>query len=116
MSTVTLDWGTYTEARFLREVWQRKPLLLRQAFAGFAPLLSRAQLFALAGDDDVESRLLQREGRRWQLDHGPFTRRQLPPVEQRNWTLLVQGVNLHVDAASDCCRSSASSPMRGLTI
>ena len=101
MSTVTLDWGTYTEARFLREVWQRKPLLLRQAFAGFAPLLSRAQLFALAGDDDVESRLLQREDRRWQLDHGPFTRRQLPPVEQRNWTLLVQGVNLHVDAASD---------------
>ncbi len=101
MSTVTLDWGTFTEARFLREVWQRKPLLLRQAFAGFAPLLSRAQLFALAGDDDVESRLLQREGRRWQLDHGPFARRQLPPVEQRNWTLLVQGVNLHVDAASD---------------
>lgn len=101
MSTVTLDWGHFTVARFLREVWQRKPLLLRQAFAGFTPLLSRAQLFALAGDEDVESRLLQRNGRRWQLDHGPFSRKQIPPVEQRNWTLLVQGVNLHVDAASD---------------
>jgi Uncharacterized conserved protein len=35
---------------------------------------------------------------------GPFARRQLPPVEQRNWTLLVQGVNLHVDAAGDLLR------------
>ncbi|MBN8776933.1 MAG: cupin domain-containing protein [Betaproteobacteria bacterium] len=104
MSTATLHWGAFTEARFLREIWQRKPLLLRQAFPGFKPLLSRAQLFALAGQDDVESRLLQRAGRRWQLDHGPFSRKQLPPVEQRNWTLLVQGVNLHVDAAGDLLR------------
>ena len=104
MSTATLHWGACTEARFLREIWQRKPLLLRQAFPGFKPLLSRAQLFALAGHDDVESRLLQRASRRWQLDHGPFTRKQLPPVEQRNWTLLVQGVNLHVDAAGDLLR------------
>ena len=104
MSTATLHWGACTEARFLREIWQRKPLLLRQAFPGFKPLLSRAQLFALAGHDDVESRLLQRASRRWQLDHGPFARRQLPPVEQRNWTLLVQGVNLHVDAAGDLLR------------
>ncbi len=103
-SAATLQWGAFTEARFLREVWQRKPLLLRQAFPGFKPLLSRAQLFVLAGDDDVESRLLQRQGRRWQLDHGPFTRRQLPPVAQANWTLLVQGVNLHVDAASQLLR------------
>jgi len=100
MTTAHLHWGHFTVARFLREVWQRKPLLLRQAFPGFAPLLSRAQLFALAGDEDVESRLLQRHGRRWQLDHGPFSRKQIPSVEQRNWTLLVQGVNLHVDAAS----------------
>ena len=101
MSTSTIQWGEFTVARFLRDIWQRKPLLLRQALPGFKPLLSRAQLFALAADDDVESRLVQRDGRRWQLAHGPFTRRQLPSLQQRNWTLLVQGVNLHVDAASD---------------
>lgn len=100
MSTATINWGHFSVPRFLREVWQRKPLLLRQAFPGFVPLLSRSQLFALAGDEDVESRLLQRNGRRWQFEHGPFARKQIPPVEQRNWTLLVQGVNLHVDAAS----------------
>ncbi|MGA8010465.1 MAG: cupin domain-containing protein [Thiomonas sp.] len=100
MSTSTIHWGDFTVTRFLREVWQRKPLLLRQAFPGFSPLLSRAQLFALAGDDDVESRLLTRSGRRWKLDHGPFARKQIPSVDQPNWTLLVQGVNVHVDAAS----------------
>jgi 50S ribosomal protein L16 3-hydroxylase len=101
MSNARLEWGDFTVARFLREVWQRKPLLLRQAFPGLTPVLSRAQLFALAGHADVESRLVQRHGRRWQLDHGPFGRRQLPPITQRNWTLLVQGVNLHSDAASE---------------
>lgn len=104
MSTATLHWGACTQARFLRDFWQRKPLLLRQAFPGFQPILSRAQLFALAADEDVESRLLQREGRRWQLDHGPFARKQLPAVDQPNWTLLVQGVNLHVDAAGELLR------------
>ena len=104
MSTATLHWGAFTQARFLREYWQRKPLLLRQAFPGFRPLLSRTQLFALAADEDVESRLLQRQGRRWQLDHGPFAGKQLPAVDQPNWTLLVQGVNLHVEAASELLR------------
>ncbi|MGE0072414.1 MAG: cupin domain-containing protein [Thiomonas sp.] len=101
MSTSMMQWGEYTVARFLRDIWQRKPLLLRQAFPDFKPLLSRAQLFALAAGDDVESRLVQREGRRWQLAHGPFARRQIPSLQQRNWTLLVQGVNLHIDAASE---------------
>ena len=101
MSTPSIQWGDLDLPRFLREYWQRKPLLLRQAFPGFRPLLTRAQLFALAGRDDVESRLLQHSRRRWQLDHGPFSRKRLPPVEQHNWTLLVQGVNLHLDAASD---------------
>lgn len=101
MSTYAIRWGELDLPSFLRDYWQRRPLLLRQAFPGFRPLLTRAQLFALAARDDVESRLLQHSGRRWQLDHGPIARRRLPPVEQGNWTLLVQGVNLHVDAASE---------------
>ncbi len=100
----TLHWGDLDPARFLRRHWQRKPLLLRQAFPGFAPLLSRAQLFALAARDDVESRLIRRDGRQWTLQHGPLPRRSLPRVDAPNWTLLVQGVNLHDDAASELLR------------
>lgn len=92
--------GGLTPRQFMRRHWQRKPLLIRQALPGFEPLLSRAQLFALAGREEVESRLIAREPEgRWRLRHGPFTRAALPPLKRRGWTLLVQGVDLHVDAA-----------------
>jgi 50S ribosomal protein L16 3-hydroxylase len=91
--------GGLTPAQFMRRHWQRKPLLVRQALSGAAPLLSRSALFALAARDDVESRLIMRKGRRWSMRHGPLARRVLPALAAPNWTLLVQGLDLHVDAA-----------------
>ena len=63
------------------------------------PELDRARLFALAGRDGVESRLVVRAGARWSLRQGPFARRALPALATPAWTLLVQGVDLHDDAA-----------------
>ena len=37
----------------------------------------------------------------WQLKHGPFARTAFPPFKQKRWTLLVQGVDLHLDAAHE---------------
>ena len=92
--------GGLTPVQFMRRHWQRKPLLVRGAIPGFRPLLSRAKLFALAADEDVESRLVTRSGRRgFTLAHGPFARGSLPSPEQPRWTLLVQGVDLHDDHA-----------------
>lgn len=90
--------GGLTPEQFMRRHWQKKPLLVRQAMAGFAPLLDRAALFALAERDDVESRLLRRGEQGWKLRHGPLPRRALPPLKAPNWTLLVQGVDLHDEA------------------
>jgi 50S ribosomal protein L16 3-hydroxylase len=87
--------GGLTPARFMQRHWQKKPLLVRQAIAGFKPLLSRAALFALAADEAVESRFVGQGGGRWQMRRGPFARRALPPFTQPDWTLLVQGVDLH---------------------
>jgi len=84
---------------FMRRHWQKKPLLIRQALAGTEPALDRAALVALAATEGVESRLIERRAGRWSLRHGPFTRRQLPPLARPDWTLLVQGVDLHVPAA-----------------
>ncbi|HSN34186.1 MAG TPA: cupin domain-containing protein [Ideonella sp.] len=91
--------GGLSPACFMRRHWQRRPLLVRQALPGVQPPLDRAALFALAGRDDVESRLVLREGRRWRLRHGPFARRALPSPARPGWTLLVQGLDLHVEAA-----------------
>jgi len=84
--------------------WQRRPLLVRGALPDFTAPLSRTQLFALAARADVESRLVRNTARGWSLAHGPFARAALPPVRQRGWTLLVQGVDLHHAAAHTLLR------------
>ena len=93
--------GGISPARFMRQYWQKKPLLIRQAVPGMQPMLARAALFALAGQDDVESRLITRapKGGTWRLRHGPFARTAIPKLSQPGWTLLVQGLDLHLDAA-----------------
>lgn len=89
--------GELSVHQFMRRHWQRAPLLVRGAFPGFAPPIDPAALFELAARDDVESRLVVASGGRRTLEHGPFER--LPSRRRRDWTLLVQGVDLHVDAA-----------------
>ena len=95
--------GGLSPATFMRRHWQKKPLLVRQAWPGITPPISRAALFALAGAEGVESRLLSRVdvplSPGWHLRHGPFKRRALPPVQQSNWTLLLQGLDLHCQPA-----------------
>lgn len=91
--------GGLSPARFMRRHWQKKPLLVRQAWPGVVPPLSRSALFDLAGEQGVESRLLTQDQHGWRLRHGPFARRALPPLKQPNWTLLLQGLDLHIQAA-----------------
>ena len=91
--------GGLSTSQFMRRHWQKKPLLVRQAIPDLRPPLTPAALFALAARDDVQARLVRRSDAGWQLQHGPFTRRRLPPLAQPGWSLLVQGVDLHVDAA-----------------
>ncbi len=97
--------GGLTPAAFMRRHWQKQPLLVRGAVSAGRPPLGRAALFGLAASDDVESRLVVRDGARWSVRHGPLPRRALPPLARPAWTLLVQGVDLHVPAAHDLlCR------------
>jgi 50S ribosomal protein L16 3-hydroxylase len=83
----------------MRRYWQKKPLLIRQAIPGIAAPLARDELFELADQDEVESRLITHFRNKWQLEQGPFAADELPSTRQRAWTLLVQGVDLHNDRA-----------------
>jgi 50S ribosomal protein L16 3-hydroxylase len=87
--------GGLSPAQFMKRHWQKKPLLVRQAVPALRPLLTRQELFALAAQDEVESRLVARNEGRWRLQRGPFPRRALPSLQRPDWTLLVQGVDLH---------------------
>ena len=93
--------GGLSPLNFMRRHWQKKPLLIRQAVPGGVNLLSRSQLFELAARDDVESRLIVHEAGAWSLRHGPFKRSAIPSLKRPRWTLLVQGLDLHVSAAHE---------------
>ena len=96
--------GDLSAAAFMRRIWHRHAHLIRQAIAGFSGFLDRESMFHLAQQDDVESRLVLRNGDGWELRHGPFRARELATLPPRNWTLLVQGVDLHDDRGADLLR------------
>src|SRR5450432_3222066 len=87
--------GGLSASDFMRRHWQKTPRLIRAAVPGALAGFDRRRLFALAARDDVESRLVERSGRRWSVRHGPLSRRSLPSLATPGWTLLVQGVDLH---------------------
>ncbi len=88
-----------TPAQFLRRHWQKKPLLARAALPQLATLVTRAALIELAQQPEAEARLILRSGKRWQVRHGPFAKRDFARLPARNWTLLVQGVDQLLPAA-----------------
>jgi 50S ribosomal protein L16 3-hydroxylase len=85
----------------MRRHWQKKPLLIRSALPDAAPWLNRDTLFAMAGDEAVESRLIEHKVSGWTLRQGPFAPRAFPPRKRPGWTLLVQGVDAHIEAAHE---------------
>ena len=86
--------GGLSAAQFMHCHWQTRPLLARSAVAQAETLINREELQRLAMLPEVESRLILRQGGRWQLRHGPFRSADFRRLPRRNWTLLVQGVDL----------------------
>ena len=79
-----------TPAEFLRDYWQKKPLLIRDAFPDFEAPLTKAEIFELAGRDEAESRLVTDKNGEWKLHDGPISKKLLSSVKQSAWTVLVQ--------------------------
>jgi 50S ribosomal protein L16 3-hydroxylase len=86
--------GGLSVAAFLREHWQRKPLLIRGAFPGFVTPLEPEELAGLACEPEVESRLVS--GTDYALRHGPFVDADFTSLPERDWTLLVQDCDKHL--------------------
>jgi 50S ribosomal protein L16 3-hydroxylase len=99
---------------FVARYWHKQPLLMRGALPGFEDIFTWAQLRGLAERDDVESRLVVRDGARWTMTRGPFRRATWRELPARQWTLLVQGINLHDRRADHLMRRFAFLPFARL--
>ena len=97
-------------AQFMRRHWQKKPLVVRRAIAGFQPQLDRAALMKMAAREDVESRLIVQSSGGWTMKKGPFPAKSLPRPSQPGWTLLLQGMDLHDQTAHELLRQFSFVP------
>ena len=86
----------FNSGRFLRDVWQKKPLLIRSAWRSWSNPLEPDALAGLACEEEVESRLVTKQGDDWALEHGPFAEDRFERLGKQGWTLLVQAVDQYV--------------------
>ncbi len=94
--------GGLTVNEFLRDYWQKKPLLIRQAIPGFKGLLGPQQLIDMACRDDVQARLVTLQRNKWQLLHEPFEPEDFEGLSKKGkWSVLVQGVNHFLPKAAE---------------
>jgi 50S ribosomal protein L16 3-hydroxylase len=94
MNTKLTLLGGLTVNEFLRDYWQKKPLLVRQAVPGFKGLLDPQQLIGLACRDDVQARLVTYQRKQWKLRNEPFEPEDFEGLSKKGkWSVLVQGVN-----------------------
>lgn len=86
--------GGLTVAQFLRDYWQKKPLLVRQAVPDFRSPISPEELAGMACEEDVVSRIVMEKGGRrpWELRRGPFTEDEFIELPETHWTLLVSDI------------------------
>jgi 50S ribosomal protein L16 3-hydroxylase len=82
-------------AEFLRDYWQKRPLLIRNAFPGFVSPIAPEDLAGLACEEAALSRLIahNRGEDEWLVQHGPFDEALFPQLGDHDWTLLVQDVD-----------------------
>ena len=85
---------------FLRDHWQKQPLLIRNPWTQWANPLEPDELAGLACEDGVETRMVKLDRARWKLEDGPFPEEKFAAVGAKRWTLLVQAVDHLVPAVA----------------
>ena len=82
-------------AEFLRDYWQKKPLLIRQAFPDYQAPLTPEDLAGIACEEGVLARLVKHDRKKdqYSLESGPFEESIFPKLGKKDWTLLVQDMD-----------------------
>lgn len=82
-------------AHFMRDYWQKRPLLIRGGFPTFGKAIAPDDLAGLACEEAALSRIVLHDARRdrYTLRNGPFAESDFSKLPKTRWTLLVQDVD-----------------------
>jgi 50S ribosomal protein L16 3-hydroxylase len=88
---------------FLQNVWQQQPYVFRQVMNDIVDLVDGNELAGLACEDDIESRIISGREERgyWACEQGPFSESHFTQLPEKDWTLLIQGVDQYIDEVRD---------------
>jgi 50S ribosomal protein L16 3-hydroxylase len=95
--------GSISKETFLKDYWQKKPLLIRQAIPNYECPITPEELAGLACEPEIESRIIieDNEGEPWFPISGPFEESKFNELPPTHWTLLIQGLDTIVPEISD---------------
>lgn len=96
-----MEFQNFDIDQFLREHWQKKPLLIRNPWIRWENPLEPDELAGLACEEEVESRLICQTDAGWEMEQGPQGEERLAGLGETHWTLLVQAVDQAVPAVAD---------------
>ncbi|MFM2344841.1 MAG: hypothetical protein RLZZ210_1453 [Pseudomonadota bacterium] len=101
--------GGLSAKEFMQEYWHKKPLLIKSCITDYKSIVSKNQLFELATQENVKSRLIQQNSKtkKWQIKHSPIS--SLPKTDNP-WTVLVTNVNEHIDEIHEFMQKFAFIP------
>ncbi|ASK87297.1 cupin domain-containing protein [Sphingorhabdus sp. SMR4y] len=91
-----MQFNNFDSTTFLRDYWQKRPLLIRNPWQFWHNPLTPEDLAGLACEDHVESRLITQSSDDWNAEHGPLPETRFGELGNSPWTLLVQAVDQHV--------------------
>lgn len=90
--------SAFSTQTFLSENWQRQPCVLANVLPDFDDPLDEHDLAGLAQEAEIDSRIISHINDTWTVTEGPFT--EFTDVCQGAWTLMVQGVDAHIEEAA----------------
>ncbi|MCK5668311.1 MAG: cupin domain-containing protein, partial [Gammaproteobacteria bacterium] len=102
MDEVTNPLGNLSQEAFMREYWQKKPLLVRQAFPGFKSPITPDELAGLACEDEVNSRIvMEKDGEHpWFPIFGPMNDEIYSSMPETHWSLIVNDLEKYLPELS----------------
>ena len=98
MTKTTTPLGDLSPEQFLKDYWQKKPLVIRNAFPDFTSPITAEELAGLSCEEEVNSRIvIEKDGEHsWQPIYGPMDNDVFSKLPETHWTLLVNDVEKHL--------------------
>ena len=90
---MTMQLDAFDAAAFLRDHWQKQPLLIRNPWVKWRNPLDPDELAGLACEGGIESRLVRQLRSGLKVEQGPFLAARFGKPGSAPWTLLVQAVD-----------------------